>query len=187
MAYFKEIVTKAVVGKGKKASEKEYIITPENKPDTVLGCWITNHKFNGNSVNDDIFVNGNFDINVWYSYDNNTKTGVASNTYSYNDKMNVNINDSSLSNKKEIIVSSLSDPNVIDVNVDGEDIKFTMHKELGVEVVGDTKIKVSAEDDYDDYEEIIDEEVTNDVFEDIDNEVTEEYLDEEKDASEESQ
>ena len=29
------------------------IITPENKPDTVLGCWITNHKFNG--VKKDIF------------------------------------------------------------------------------------------------------------------------------------
>ena len=77
MAYFKEIVTKAVVGKGKKATVSKHNIKPEQKPNTVLGCWIINHRFNGTSANGEVFVNGTYDVNVWYSYDNDSKTGVA--------------------------------------------------------------------------------------------------------------
>ena len=42
MAY-KEIVTKAVIGKGKKKYHNTYQITTEQKPSTILGCWIINH------------------------------------------------------------------------------------------------------------------------------------------------
>ena len=40
---FKEIVTKAVIGKGKKYFKDNYSITTENVPSTVLGCWVINH------------------------------------------------------------------------------------------------------------------------------------------------
>lgn len=43
MALYKEIVTKAVIGKGKKHYKNTYTITTDNTPDTVLGCWIINH------------------------------------------------------------------------------------------------------------------------------------------------
>lgn len=42
MAY-KEIVTKAVIGKGKKKYHNKYQITTEQVPTTILGCWIINH------------------------------------------------------------------------------------------------------------------------------------------------
>ena len=42
MAY-KEIVTKAVIGKGKKKYKNSYQVTVENTPSTILGCWIINH------------------------------------------------------------------------------------------------------------------------------------------------
>lgn len=42
MAY-KEIVTKAVIGKGKKYFKNNYTITTETTPTTVLGCWVINH------------------------------------------------------------------------------------------------------------------------------------------------
>lgn len=40
---FKEIVTKAIVGKGKKTFRNNYEIALEDEVDTVLGCWIINH------------------------------------------------------------------------------------------------------------------------------------------------
>ena len=43
VALYKEIVTKAVIGKGKKRYKNTYTITTDNTPDTVLGCWIINH------------------------------------------------------------------------------------------------------------------------------------------------
>lgn len=180
MAYFKEIVTKAVIGKGKKATTQKYSIKPEEVPNTVLGCWIINHKFNGTSINGDIYVNGSYDVNVWYSYDNDTKTGVCSGTFSYSDKMNVPVNNSTkLTNNSEVIVSSLSDPNVVDVGIEGDMISFNVRKEMGIEVVGDTKIRVNVEDNFDDYTEIVDEEVTSDVLDEIDKEVKEDYLNDE--------
>lgn len=179
MAYFKEIVTKAVVGKGKKATTNKYTIKPAEKPNTVLGCWIINHRFNGATVGSDTYVNGSFDVNVWYSYDNDGKTGVATGTFNYNDKMNVPMmNGTKLTNNREVIVSSLSDPNVVEVGIDNDNIVFSVRKEMGIEIVGDTKIRVNVDDNYDDYQEIIDDEVSDEVFADIDNSVTENYLSE---------
>lgn len=43
MASYKEIVTKAVIGKGKKYFKNNYNIEATNKPSTVLGCWVINH------------------------------------------------------------------------------------------------------------------------------------------------
>lgn len=186
MAYYKEIVTKAVIGKGKKATKEEYTITPSEKPDEVLGCWITNHKFNGAMSGMDTIINGSFDINVWYSYDNNQKTGVVSNNYTYKNKMNVNVNDNALVTKdREVIVECLSDPSVLDVKIDGDNILFTTKKEMGIEIVGDTKIKVNAEESYDDYDEILDDNIIDDAINDIDLEVEENYINEENSTNEE--
>ncbi len=43
MATYKEIVTKAVIGKGKKYFKNNYSLTPADKPSNVLGCWVINH------------------------------------------------------------------------------------------------------------------------------------------------
>lgn len=43
MSAFKEIVAKAVIGKGKKYFKNSYTIKTENTPTTVLGCWVINH------------------------------------------------------------------------------------------------------------------------------------------------
>ena len=44
---FKEIVTKAIIGKGKKYFKNNYNIAVSDNPTTVLGCWVINHKFKG--------------------------------------------------------------------------------------------------------------------------------------------
>ena len=80
MALYKEIVTKAVIGKGKKKYKNTYSISTDNAVDTVLGCWIINHQFEGSQENNKIVINGSFDVNLWYSYDNNTKTTVITKT-----------------------------------------------------------------------------------------------------------
>ena len=40
---YKEIVTKAVIGKSKKTSKDEYSILVEEDIGNVLGCWVINH------------------------------------------------------------------------------------------------------------------------------------------------
>lgn len=47
MALYKEIVTKAVIGKGKKNFLNSYEVTCDTTPSTVLGCWVINHHLVG--------------------------------------------------------------------------------------------------------------------------------------------
>ena len=74
LSAYKEIVTKAVIGKGKKYYKNTYTINTENTPTTILGCWVINHKFKGTEVNNKIVITGSFDVNLWYSYNNDNKT-----------------------------------------------------------------------------------------------------------------
>lgn len=43
MANYKEIVTKAVIGKGKKKFLTNHELTPTCEASTILGCWVINH------------------------------------------------------------------------------------------------------------------------------------------------
>ena len=92
--------------------------------------------------------------------------------------MNVKIKENGdFSNSSDIIVRSLNQPSVTDVSVDGSVIKLSVHKEMGVEIVGDTKVRVSVEDEFEDYEEIVDdnEQVSNnEVNDEID--INDDYL-----------
>ena len=44
---FKEIVTKAVIGKGKKTFTTTNSVTPDCAASTILGCWVINNNFKG--------------------------------------------------------------------------------------------------------------------------------------------
>ena len=150
MAEYKEIVTKAVIAKGKKSTSNKYTLEPEEIPNTILGCWVINNTFNGTSVGDSIIVNGSFDVNVWYSYDNDSKTAVSTKKYNYSDTMHMkSLN--SLDSRPEVLVKSLKQPTVADVKIDNGVVNLSIDKELGIEIVGNTKIKVPVETLDDDY------------------------------------
>ncbi len=172
MSAYKEIVTKAIIGKGKKTSSNSYTIETEEKPNTVLGCWVINHRFNGTNNDGNVTVNGAFDVNVWYSYDNDTKTAVSTKRLSYSDMMKLHLKENT-NNNQEIVVRSLKQPTVTDVNIKDGLVNLDIEKELGVEVVGETKVKIAIEEDEEPWEDIDDDE---EITEQIDNEVNENYL-----------
>ena len=155
---YKEIFTKAVIAKGKKNSTNNYTLKTEETPNTILGCWVINHTFNGTNLGNKVLVNGNFDVNVWYSYDNDSKTAVSTQKFSYTDTMKMNVDEASGSN--EVIVKSIQQPTVSDVSIKDGIVNLNITKELGIEIVGDTKIKVPVEELDDDYIELTDDEDT---------------------------
>ena len=111
MSSYKEIVTKAVIGKGKKSFNDVYTITPEIAPTTVLGCWVINHNFKGYPNSGKIVIDGSFDVNIWYSYDNDTKTNVISKKITYSNTSIVKTNaNSEITPDTEVIVRSLKQP-----------------------------------------------------------------------------
>lgn len=175
MPLYREIVTKAVIGKGKKYFKNSYNIDTDTTPTTVLGCWVINHKFKGYKSGDKIGVDGSYDVNIWYSYDNDSKTSVINKTVTYNDLFNVQIKEPADSDNTDIIVRTLKQPTCSKVNINGNVIDFDIEKELGVEVVGDTKVKISIEEDEEPWD-IIEDDYNEDVEKQIDEEVKDNYL-----------
>ena len=166
MSLYKEIVTKAVIGKGKKYFKDNYKIDVENTPTTILGCWVINNKFKGYKADGKIGVSGSYDVNIWYSYDNDSKTTVVNKNITYNDLFNVKLkSDADLSNDTDIIVRTLKQPSCTGVNIDGNGITFDIEKEMGVEVVGETKVKIAVEEDEEPWDEIDDELTDKDISE----------------------
>ena len=177
MALYKEIVTKAIVGKGKKYFKNSYTLETEEQPTTVLGCWVINHRFKGYKSGEKIGVDGSYDVNIWYSYDNDSKTTVINKKIDYNDLFNVKVkSNADLSGDTDIIVRTLSQPNCSKVEI-GENsvINFDIEKELGVELVGETKMKIAIEEDEEPWDEV-DDEVTEEILEEIDDKVEEDYI-----------
>ena len=177
MPSYKEIVTKAVVGKGKKYFKNNYTIEATNKPTTVLGCWVINHKFKGYKSKEQIGVDGSYDVNIWYSYENDSKTTVINKQINYNDLFNVKIKeDVDLTGDTDIIVRTLKQPTCSKVNIeeDGK-ISFDIEKELGVEIVGETKMKIAIEEDEEPWQDLS-EEVTDEIEKEIDKNINENFI-----------
>lgn len=165
MSNFKEIVTKAVVGKGKKTTIDNHSIELNTNPSTILGCWVINHKFEGEKANDSVKVKGSFDTNVWYSKDDNTNTDVYKDVVTYEEVIPIKrIED--FDGQDEIIVRAIKQPTVTKAEIKDGKIEYTVEKVLAAELVGDTKIKIGVEE-LNEIEDPISEEINDEINEDF--------------------
>lgn len=164
MNNYREIVTKAVVSKGKKLFTSTNSVTVNN-PSTILGCWVINHNFNGVKEGNKIIIDGSYDVNIWYSYDNDTKTDVIRETNKYSEVINMRERDNT--SGEEIIVRSLKQPNCVKVDIDNNNIVYTIEKELGIELVGDIKVKIEANLEEDPWDEIVEDNTMDEINEDF--------------------
>jgi len=168
---YREIITRAVCGKGKKFSQTAHAASPTHKPSSILGCWVINHKFRTHYNKDIVVVEGTYDINIWYSYSNNTKTEVISETVSYRDEIPLTIKDKNvISDHMDVYAHELQEPNSLEANIspNGNKVVVQVEREFLVELVGETKVKVSVDEDAvleEDWDEELDE-----AFEDLDSE-----------------
>ena len=178
MAEYREIVTKAIVSKGKKTFTTKNKIHVDN-PSTILGCWVINHNFNGTKSGNDIIITGSYDVNIWYSYDNDTKTDVISDNDTYHEV--IHMRSTTEVDGEEIIVRSLKQPNCVKADIVDNDIVYVIEKELGIELVGDIKVKIEANLEEEPWDEIVEENKDIETLGDtIEEQVHEDYIDEDK-------
>lgn len=160
MTNYKEIVTKAVLSKGKRLFTTTNSISVEN-PSTILGCWVINHEFNGVRDKDKIIIDGCYDVNIWYSYDNDTKTNVVKQTDHYHEIIHMREHESDTD--EEVIVRSLKQPSCTKTDLANNVITYTIEKELGIELVGDVKVKVEANMEEDPWDDIVEDKDVEDI------------------------
>ncbi len=168
----REIFAKAVCGKGRKFSHASHTITKNKNPTNVLGCWIYNHTYEADKVGEVIEVVGSYDINVWYSYDRNTKTDVAKETVSYVEQVPLSYLDKNTTNALEVLATATQAPNAIEASISHREdtVIVKVEREFVVEVIGETKICVQVCkggcDDPDD--KYFDDDHNNGDYEDLD-------------------
>ena len=138
-------MTKAVIAKGKKRTESQETLKPPNNPTSILGCWVINHTHQAKKHGKYIEVTGKFDINVWYSHHDHSKTSVFTETVPYKDRIRLHYRDEPTSGHEEIIVNVTQHPNCTEavISDDGDYFKISVERELLAEVVGETKVAIS--------------------------------------------
>jgi len=156
MSEYREVITKAVVAKGKKFTQSTHTISSQHRPTSILGCWIINHRYEAKKYGRTIEIHGHYDVNVWYSYSDNTKTEVVTETVSYTDVVKLKYRDDNIiSDDLDVIVRVIQQPNCLECSIspNGNKIVVQVEKEFVAEVIGETKVCVavypheSAEDD----------------------------------------
>lgn len=153
----REIITKAVCGKGRKFSQVTHTVTPPHKPTSILGAWIINHQYEAVRSGEGIEVVGTYDINIWYSYDKNTKTDVAKENVSYVELVPLSYLDTKhRASTEEVSAESIQEPSCVEARVSdgGKKILIRVEREYLVELIAETKVcVVVCENGCDDFED----------------------------------
>ena len=119
-------------------------LKPPNSPTSILGCWVINHTHQAKKVGKFVEVTGKFDVNVWYSHQDHSKTSVFTECVSYKERIRLHYRDEPTSGHEEIIVNVIQHPNCTEAIISecGEKFIITVERELIAEVIGETKICV---------------------------------------------
>lgn len=153
LKYTRQIVTKAVVAKGKKRAEASETLRPPNNPSSILGCWVINHTHQAKKQGKFVEVSGKYDINVWYAHHEHSKTSVFSETVPYRERIKLHYREDDSQGVEDVHVRVIQQPNCTEaiITPDGEQFKVTVERELHAEVVGETTVVIQVQPG--DYEE----------------------------------
>ena len=159
---YREIITKAVCGRGKKFTQATHSISPSHRPTSILGCWVINHLYHAKKKSkDSVEVSGSYDINIWYAYNDNTKTEVVTERVTYTDIIPLSVRDEHcLNDDYDVICKVLQQPNCLECKITGKghQLNVDVEREFLVQVLGDTKLFVRVDrkgysyDDGDDWD-----------------------------------
>ena len=113
-----EIMTKATLSKGTKKtiSKYDYVV---NEIDKILGCWICNHQYQGIIREHQAFIEGSFDLHIWYSHHQ-------------------------LSQNDQIIVESQYLPRCIHATLENKTMHIEIEKQMSLKIIGNTTILVES-------------------------------------------
>ena len=169
MNEIREIVTKAVVAKGKKVMHLSHDLETIAHPYSILGCWVINHEFEAIKKDNVVDIVGNLEVNIWYSTEENTKTDVIRENISYKKDIKIKkIVTNYMKNSDDILARILRHPKVTDAKIIDDVIKLEIEFEILAEVIGETKMQVTVFNPID--------QVSDDDIEDLDIEVNEDFL-----------
>lgn len=136
-----EIMTKATLSKGTKKtiSKYDYVV---NEIDKILGCWICNHQYQGIIREHQPFIEGSFDLHIWYSHLNDSF--LLKQKVTYCDEIDLSIKNHETNQKDEVVVESLYLPRCIHAKLENKTVHLEIEKQMSLKIIGNTTILVES-------------------------------------------
>lgn len=141
----KEIVTKAVVSKGKIVDSNEIELEIGENANKAIGCWIINHNFLSLMENNKVYASGYYDIHIWYALNDSSDTTILKKTIEYKQEFamdNINFD----RENSEYKMYCIEYPNCTNLQLVDNKFIVTIKKGLAVDVVGESKLLVQVSD-----------------------------------------
>ncbi len=170
MNEIREIVTKAVVAKGRKTIRLKDVVSPENDTFSILGCWVINHEFSADLNDKTVCINGCLEVNIWYAYDDNSRTEIARKVIEYTENIKTRQIVKDVQGDQDVIARVTQQPSCTNASIVDDGIEVEIVLEIVVETIGETKILVTAFTNVD----------SMDADDDFENEINENFIDENK-------
>jgi len=146
---YREIITKAVCGKGRKYSKATHFVSPSHRPSSILGCWVINHKYQAKKKSKEaVEISGSYDVNIWYAYHDNSKTEAMVERVTYHETVPLSVKDDHcFGHDSDVIAKVTQQPNCLECNIAKKGHKISVEVERGfiVKVIGETIIYVKVD------------------------------------------
>ena len=144
----KEIVTKAVISKGKISESNELQLEINDSASKVIGCWVINHNYVNSLEKEKVYVNGSYDVHIWYALNDNTDTKLYKKTIEY--KQEVVLDNNNFDREEsEYKVYCIEYPNCTSLQLNDNRFLLTIKKGLAIDVIGESKLLVQVSDNDD--------------------------------------
>lgn len=145
---FREIVTKAVVAKGKKTIELKETVEVESLIHSILGCMVINHEFEAIKNDFDIMISGSFELDIWYSKGESSETDVMKKKVTYLKNIPTKkISNADVIDNSDCIIRILQHPTCTNAVINGSSVSIDIIFEVLVDVIGETTMQISIVDD----------------------------------------
>lgn len=139
----REIITRATCAKGQKRLRQVHTIVTSNRPEDVLGYRITAHSYVATPKRNAVEIKGEYDIHLWYSYDDGTQTAVERRTVKYCEHLPViDLEGQRLGVDETVTLTVRRQPVVVGVLVKRGAIEVEVELEVYAEIIGETKLWV---------------------------------------------
>lgn len=142
----KEILTRAVLAKGKVETSNVEKLELKNNPSKLVGCWIINNNFLSIVENSKVYIVGSYDIHIWYAINNDKDTAIEKITMEYKDL--VEFDEKFNTDEGEFKLYCNEYPHCIGMELVDNNALVTVNKKVLVDVIGETKLMVDVNETF---------------------------------------
>ena len=159
----RDIIVKTLVGKGKCQNVDKLILKLPEVASKTLGCWIINKTYETSYKEEEVYIKGKYDVQLWYAINDDKKTNVYYKTIPYESSFVMSWRNLKKVNDEMFLkVYVIKYPTPIFMELKNEtEVEIKIESSYVVESYKDAVITVDSKNEENDDSEIIDDLIMN--------------------------